>query len=82
MKFSKLETVVLRNSFIGLNRRNNGPGKRGNLNVKKVKTPVMHVLKQEEGSPIDFLLGFIFSGNLILFRKSLLNMMLKQAHFQ
>ena len=26
-KFSKLETVVLRNSFIGLNRMNNGPGK-------------------------------------------------------
>lgn len=61
MKFSKLETVVLRNTFIGLNRRNNGPGKRGNLSVKKLRTPVMYVLKQEE-SPIDFLLGFIFSG--------------------
>jgi hypothetical protein len=61
-KFSKLETVVLRNSLIGFNRMNNGPGKRGSLNVKKVTSPVMRVLKQEKGSPVEFVLGFIFAG--------------------
>lgn len=62
VKFSKLETVVLRNSLIGFNRMSNGPGKRGNLSVKKVKSPVMRALKQEKGSPVEFVLGFIFAG--------------------
>lgn len=44
-KFSKIETVALRNSIIGFNRMNFGPGKRGSLNVKKIKSPVMRVLK-------------------------------------
>lgn len=81
MKFSKLETVVLRNSFIGLNRRNNGPGKRGNLNVKKVKTPIMHVLKQEEGSPIDFLLGFIFAGESYIIPQIIIDYDVKTSTF-
>ncbi|WP_057912756.1 hypothetical protein [Peribacillus muralis] len=41
---------------------NNGPGKRGSFNVKKIKNPIVRVLKKEEGSPEDFLLGFIFTG--------------------
>lgn len=61
-KFSKLETVALRNSFIAVNRMNFGPGKRGSLNVKKIKSPVMRLLKQEGESVVEFLLGFIFAG--------------------
>ncbi|MDR2993608.1 MAG: hypothetical protein LBV11_07230 [Bacillus cereus] len=64
-QFSKLETVALRNSFIAINRMNFGPGKRGSLNVKKIKSPIMRVLKQDKESNtggIEFLLGFIFSG--------------------
>lgn len=60
-KFSKIETVLLRNSFVGFNRMNNGPGKRGSLNIKKVKNPVIRVLKQERTN-VEFLLGFIFAG--------------------
>ncbi|MEX6702035.1 hypothetical protein ABS315_20925 [Peribacillus frigoritolerans] len=61
-KFSKLETVALRNSFIAINRMNFGPGKRGSLNVKKIKSPVMRVLKQEGDNVLEFVLGFIFAG--------------------
>ncbi|QYF82340.1 hypothetical protein KY492_25930 [Brevibacterium sp. PAMC21349] len=62
-KFSKEELVILRNSFIGLNRMNNGPGKRGSLNIKKVKNPIMRVIRQDPNhSPIEFVLGFIFAG--------------------
>ncbi|MGP0689591.1 hypothetical protein ACW5UC_23890 [Priestia aryabhattai] len=62
-RFSKEELVVLRDTFIGLNRMNNGPGKRGSLNVKKIKQPIMRVLRQKkEQGPLEFLLGFIFAG--------------------
>jgi hypothetical protein len=59
--FSKIETVALRNSLVAINRMNFGPGKRGSLNIKKIKSPVMRILKQEEYN-VEFLLGFIFAG--------------------
>lgn len=63
-RFSKEELVVLRDSPIGLNRMNNGPGKRGNLNVNKIKQPRVQVLEQnKEQGVLDFLLGFIFAGD-------------------
>lgn len=61
-EFSKLEVRALRNSFISINRMNFGPGKRGSFNVKRIKSPVMRVLRNEEVNPEDFLLGFIFMG--------------------
>ncbi|RLQ84879.1 hypothetical protein [Planomicrobium sp. Y74] len=61
--FSKTELRVLRDSLIGLNRMNNGPGKRGSLKVKKVKTPTVTVLRSDlNNDKIDSLLGFIFMG--------------------
>ncbi|MED1490712.1 hypothetical protein [Bacillus smithii] len=61
--FSKIETKALRNSLIAMNRMNLGPGKRGNLNVKKIKNPIMRVLHQEEkANGAEFLLGFIYAG--------------------
>lgn len=59
-EFSKQEVKVLRNSLLAVNRMNVGPGKRGSFNVKKIKNPVMRVLKNEKLSPENFLLGFIF----------------------
>jgi len=72
-KFSKLETIALRNSFIAVNRMNFGPGKRGSLNVKKIKSPVMRVLKQEGESPVEFILGFIFAGQSYIIPQIILN---------
>lgn len=80
-KFSKLETVVLRNSLIALNRMNNGPGKRGGLNVKKVKSPVMRVLKQEKGSSVEFVLGFIFAGQSYIIPQIILDFDIKSNTF-
>lgn len=66
-KFSKVELVVLRNSIIGLNRMNNGPGKRGSLNLNKVKNPIMRVIKPDSYySQMEFLLGFIFMGKSVV----------------
>ncbi|WP_298472752.1 hypothetical protein [uncultured Psychrobacillus sp.] len=50
-KFSKTETVALRNSFIAFNRLNFG-----------LISPVMRLLRQEENKGAEFLLGFIFAG--------------------
>jgi hypothetical protein len=80
-KFSKLETVVLRNSLIGFNRMNNGPGKRGSFNVKKVTTPVMRALKQEKGSPVEFVLGFIFTGQSYIIPQIILDFDIKTNTF-
>lgn len=80
-KFSKLETVVLRNSLIGFNRMNNGPGKRGSHNVKKVTSPVMRVLKQEKGSPVEFVLGFIFKGQSYIIPQLILDFDIKTNTF-
>ncbi|HDR7385739.1 hypothetical protein COL48_08795 [Bacillus toyonensis] len=66
-KFSKEELVILRNSIIGLNRTNNGPGKRGSLNIKKVKNPIMRVMRHKtKHTPLEFVLGFIFAGRSVL----------------
>lgn len=66
-KFSKVELVVLRNSIIGLNRMNNGPGKRGSHNLNKVKNPIMRVIKPDSYySQMEFLLGFIFMGKSVV----------------
>ena len=62
-RFSKEELVVLRDSLIGLNRMNNGPGKRGSLNVKRTRQPIMQVLRYNKAqSPLEFILGFLFAG--------------------
>ncbi|MDD4562431.1 MAG: hypothetical protein PHW39_05090 [Syntrophomonadaceae bacterium] len=37
--FSSIELIALRKTFLAVNRENVGPGKRGTLNVKKVKSP-------------------------------------------
>lgn len=61
--FSKIELKALRNSLLSVNRTNLGPGKRGNLNVNKIKNPIMRVLQQnEEESEYEFFLGFIYAG--------------------
>jgi hypothetical protein len=64
--FSPLEMEILRNSFISINRNNVGPGKRGTLNVKKQKAPIIRVLKdsgEDDGNLIEnYKLGFVFSG--------------------
>ncbi|MGE7308134.1 hypothetical protein ACQKJG_30485 [Priestia megaterium] len=66
-QFSKVEAVGLRNSIIALNRMNNGPGKRGSLNIKKVKNPIMRVIEHENKlSTIDLVLGFIFAGESVV----------------
>lgn len=65
--FSKTELKVLRDSFIGLNRMNNGPGKRGSLKLKKVKSPTITVLRPDVANEkIDILLGFIFMGESVV----------------
>lgn len=60
--FSPLEREVLRNSFIAVNRTNVGPGKRGSLNVNKVKTPTIRVLKDSNIYGDNYKLGFVFAG--------------------
>lgn len=66
-RFSKTELKVLRDSFIGLNRMNNGPGKRGSLKLKKVKNPTVTVIKSDSANhKIDTLLGFIFLGKSVV----------------
>ncbi|MCS5422608.1 MULTISPECIES: hypothetical protein [Psychrilyobacter] len=61
-KFSPLEMNIMRNSFISINRNNFGPGKRGSLNVKKIKSPMVRVLKEGEIPNDSYQLGFIFAG--------------------
>lgn len=61
-KFSKIELNAIRNSPININRTKFGPGKRGRLTLKKLKSPVIKVLNQEENNGLEFPLGFIFSG--------------------
>lgn len=61
-EFSPIELSVLRKSFLAMNRENVGPGKRGSLNVQKVKTPNVRVLQDYEGSSDNYKLGFVFAG--------------------
>lgn len=61
-KFSLYEMLIMRESFVSINRNNLGPGKRGSLNVKKVRLPIIRVLKEEVAPNDSYKLGFIFSG--------------------
>lgn len=66
-KFSKTELKVLRDSIVGLNRMNNGPGKRGSLKLKKVKNPTVTVIRPDStNDKIDILLGFVFMGKSVV----------------
>lgn len=60
--FSPLEMETLRKSFISINRNNLGPGKRGKLNIKKVKSPTIRILKEDKSQIEQYKLGFIFAG--------------------
>jgi len=60
--FSPLEMEILRDSLLAVNRNNVGPGKRGSLNVKKVKAPTMRVIKKEDSSGENYNIGFVFAG--------------------
>lgn len=64
--FSKIERTALQHSFVSINRGNFGPGKRGSLNVKKVKNPIIMVIKEGEGSDESFRLGYLFAGEIYL----------------
>lgn len=61
-RFSKIELNAIRNSPININRMRFGPGKRGSLNLKKLKNPIMKVLSKNGDDKIEFPLGFIFLG--------------------
>jgi hypothetical protein len=60
--FSPIELIALRKTFLAVNRENVGPGKRGTLNVKKVKSPSIRVLKDTDMNGDNFKLGFVFAG--------------------
>jgi hypothetical protein len=60
--FSPFEMGILRNSFISVNRDNVGPGKRGSLNLNKIKAPTMRVFKKEDSSGENYNIGFVFAG--------------------
>lgn len=60
--FSPSEMIIQRESFISINRLNFGPGKRGSLNIKRNKNPVVRVLKDKRSMYGVHSLGFIFAG--------------------
>lgn len=66
--FSPYELKALRNSFLSINRNNNGPGRRGSLNVQNVRDPIIHIFdaiepeKELDTVLAPFRLGFLFSG--------------------
>jgi hypothetical protein len=66
--FSSCELRALRNSFLAINRNNNGPGRRGSLNVQHARSPVIQVFdavvpeNELDTMLVPFRLGFLFSG--------------------
>lgn len=60
--FSPSEMKIQRDSFLSINRMNYGPGKRGSLNIKRNKSPIIRVLKNENNVYGAYSLGFIFAG--------------------
>ncbi|MEX1031438.1 MAG: hypothetical protein WDZ91_15555, partial [Paenibacillaceae bacterium] len=66
--FSPYELRALRNSFLSVNRDNNGPGRRGSLNVQSIREPMIRIFeavspeKELDTLLIPFRLGFLFSG--------------------
>ena len=66
--FSHFEQFALRNSLLSINRNNNGPGKRGTLDVKKIKEPHILIFNRTSSGAIDtevipHRMGFLFRGN-------------------
>lgn len=72
--FSKYEMKAVRNTLLSINRNNNGPGKRGSLSVKKVKSPqinLFEVIENEQDNNLDtkyapVRLGFLFCGKVYM----------------
>lgn len=70
--FSGREKIALRETFLAINRRNNGPGKRGSNNVKKILDPHVVVLEtisnSENGTSetnyMPIKLGYLFYGEI------------------
>ncbi|PIH04174.1 hypothetical protein [Clostridium combesii] len=71
--FSQREMIALRETFLSINRNNNGPGKRGSSSVKKVKSPTINLFEVHSGKQLDdnnqldtiyapMRLGFLFYG--------------------
>ncbi len=70
--FSKREAIALRETFLSINRNNNGPGKRGSDHVKKVKSPRVGLFEVQPDQLLDenqldaiyapVRLGFLFYG--------------------
>lgn len=72
--FSRREIVALRETILAINRRNNGPGKRGSESVYSIKNPHITVLEDASNSessvngqvlfPVK--LGYLFSGEVYI----------------
>lgn len=62
--FSKYEMKAVRDTILSINRINNGPGKRGTLNVKKVTNPEIKLFKnlKDNKDIVPVVLGFMFCG--------------------
>lgn len=58
--FSPIELKALRSSLVGVRRERSGPGKRGSLNVNKIKKPRIRIIKDEYRNQEIFKLGFLF----------------------
>jgi hypothetical protein len=71
--FSLTEREVLRNSILSVNRENVGPGKRGSMNVKKVKSPNVYILKSEDEDGDNYKLGFVFAGEAYMIPQLVIN---------
>lgn len=71
--FSPHELRLLRYSFVSVNRNNFGPGKRGSLNIKKIKNPVIRVLKSGDEPSATYTLGFVFKGESHIIPQIILN---------
>lgn len=70
--FSIKERIALRETFLSINRRNNGPGKRGSKSVHSIKEPHVVVLEEisnseantTEAKYIPIKLGYLFYGEI------------------
>ena len=72
--FSRRERVALRDTILAINRRNNGPGKRGSESVLSIKSPHIVVLEDVSKSEANvngqdlfpIKLGYMFSGKIYI----------------
>jgi len=66
--FSQYELIAMRHSLLSINRDNNGPGRRGSLDVQRVRDPVINIFyainpeNELDTLLVPFRLGFLFSG--------------------